>query len=322
MHDLHSGILSDADQLRMEEIAKTDPFIRDALEGYQAHADHDHSLLLKVLSERIQNKSKSRRPKLLPLSRGWVLQAVAASLVLILATWAVIYYVGKEDEVVFVAAQPESSPSMERSSEVLMTQPAEGDEDLAVDATSSVEMKNEPSGLRANAQVKAKDYVTSKAKESATTDVTIKETDDYTFTDPDLSAPASALPVIEETRDKDEETSPKETETMAAGADDKSISKRDEGFYANLQIAFDTFLEYLKNNSRYPVLDNFNPTGKEVTVEFRISSEGRPTIINIINSSAEKKYIAEAMRLIKNGPNWVCEEDKYPCVKRYTIYFQ
>jgi hypothetical protein len=87
--------------------------------------------LLKVIAQRIHNKNVERRPKLLPLSRGLVLQAVAASFVLILATWAVIYYVQKQNDTTLVAAEPVDTSSIEHSTEVELTYPDSSNGEIA-----------------------------------------------------------------------------------------------------------------------------------------------------------------------------------------------
>src|SRR5687768_8288310 len=90
LRELHSGTLSEADRAQLEEIAGQDEFVRDALEGYRSAARHDHTKSLHTLSHQIRNKSVAKRRKLFPSTRQWVVQAVAASLVLILVTWTVI----------------------------------------------------------------------------------------------------------------------------------------------------------------------------------------------------------------------------------------
>ncbi|MEO5906720.1 MAG: hypothetical protein ABIQ11_08340, partial [Saprospiraceae bacterium] len=132
LRDLHSGKLSEDDRVRLTEIGKTDPFVQDALEGYKAHADHDHSALLKVLSQRIEHKSLKRHAKILPLSRGIVLQAVAASLVLILATWAVIYYVSRDDQDATFATQTDTIILTDSVVELPGSTSGEMKEDVAV----------------------------------------------------------------------------------------------------------------------------------------------------------------------------------------------
>lgn len=233
LRDLHSGTISEADRLRLDEMAKTDPFIQDALEGYGAHSNHDHSALLNLLSQRIQNKSASKRAKLMPLSRGWVLQAIAASLVLILATWAVIYYVDKSDDVVLVTAEGTGTESGERITEVVLTQPDSSADDIAASTETSVdELTSEPPGLRANAQARMKDVAKTEAeaKDGLITNAKVKETDSYTFVDVPASASSGAV-----SEDHVQPAAPKQTvtETQSSDVDASKTSIRNEGYYAN-----------------------------------------------------------------------------------------
>jgi hypothetical protein len=433
LRDLHSGIISDDDRIRLEEMAKSDPFIADAMEGYQAHSDQDHSPLLRVIAQRIQNKNAERRPKLLPLSRGMLLQAVAASFVLILATWAVIYYVQKQNDATLVAVEPVDSTAIEHSTEVELTYPDSSNGEIAGTTGTADELNDEPSGLRANAYAKAKAEAETKAKAEAEAKELVDGDDRLTISEPVTSAPAAIHPASDAVLNT--ETNQVVPETKAAGTSmDKSVAKKDEGYYANqmspelmsrriigqvieetgqpvtaamvnilntnlvtttddygrfefyppepsvsieisntgykdtilsvtqsqqdLVIMIQkedfapaggvlagnetkaqtlrsesakkiesanppiTFLEYLKTNSHYPIEDNYTPKSKSIYVEFEINSEGRPYAIKKINSRADNKYIAEAMRLVQNGPAWKCEGDEYPCIKKYTIYFK
>jgi len=244
LRDLHSGTLSEADRARLEQIAVNDPFVKDALEGYKAHSDHDHSVLLNVLSNRIRQKRVGRHVKLVPLSRGMVFQAVAASLVLILATWSVIYYIGKEEKSILVSL-PEAVPPDLTDESLLQNQDTSYEDVAMEEKTVTDELNAEPPGLRANAQArmeaqeqaKAKDETKAKAqaeaeakaKESIATDVTVKESDGYTFDNP---KPATAIYSKPAAPTNAEVLSSKPAE---AGADlaVESSAKRDEGYYAN-----------------------------------------------------------------------------------------
>ncbi len=425
LRDLHSGQLSDADRLRLTELAANDPFLRDALEGYRSHAGYDHSPQLSLLSHRIQNKGLARRYKLLPTTRGWVMQAVAVSLVLVLMTWAVIYYVGKEEKTVLVSGGSEKAPYESTTSEVLMTSPDSVYDELASGESMTDEINADPSGLRANAHARIKANTDDGKKESLKSDASVRESNDYTFSD-------AVLPPDQDMSAKENNASVTKpaTEIGAETMDEavKSSPKRDEGYYANqmnpammaqrvtgqvwdpfgqpvngaiitvpntnllttsdiyghfefflpdqtssIQItstgygdttlsvsqgqedlvimlaerthatdvttanevqmanaevskpagqSTTTFRDFIQMNSRYPVQNNFTLTSKKVMVEFTVSPDGRPQTIKSTKSSADKKYIDEAIRLIHKGPDWICEEDKYPCTKQYTIYFQ
>ncbi len=426
LRDLRSGTISEEDRLHLEEIARTDPFIQDAMEGYIAHKDLDHSALLKVLSQRIENKKYSRRPKLLPLSRGWLAPAVAALFVIILGTWAVIYYLQKQGQTSYVSAESIAKDSTERSVEVQLNGTDSAGGNLALDETSSVEMSHEPEKAGGREQGAGRQGETNLQNQKA-----------YTSDDLVASKPAAAPPINVEAKEEPEENTLKTNEALpaSAGVDfNKSTTKKDEGYYANqmnpadmnqrvtgqimsrkgnaltgamigipnsnlitttdahgkfelylphqtstvevsnsgyrdttitmmrgqenIAITLDekqvdmpvgalagseskaqrsstekqpgqipkddktTFLEYLKTKSHYPIENTYTPTSKSVKVTFTVSTDKRPYIIKSIDSSADSNYIAEAIRLIKNGPDWRCDGDQSPCEKEYTIYFK
>ncbi|MBK9982176.1 MAG: carboxypeptidase-like regulatory domain-containing protein [Saprospiraceae bacterium] len=451
IRDLHAGTLTAEDRQRMEELAKTDPFVQDAMEGYQANPDHDHSVLLKVIAGRIQRKNESRRPKILPLSKGWVIPAVAASLVLILATWAVMFYIEKQGDAVFVAAEPKGSTSIEHSTEVNLSEADSLTDDIS-SSSSFARNDNGQTSLKTDALPTSKPA--SAGKESVEKSKTEK---DIMKTPADDSKNIEGTIADKETREGEDEitnepvvTSPVPPMTLPAGRSaiemsaDKSLSagatsskintKKDEGYYANqmnpdlmnqrvtgnvrgrkgetlfgAQISvkntnlitssdyygkFEFFIPdsistidislsgykdttmsvakgvedlaitmeekdnysitdlltgnatkhkfihtndttvpnpepdyilfstYVKENSHYPVQDNYTYTCSEVKVEFKISKKGRPDSIQKIISTADQKYTAEALRLLKHGPDWQCVGDVYPCVREYTIYFK
>ncbi len=454
IRDLHAGTLTAEDRLRMEELAKTDPFVQDAMEGYQTNPEHDHSLLLKVLAERIQHKNASRRPKIVALSKGWAVPAVAASLILILATWAVMFYLEKQGDAAFVAAEPEASTSIEHSTEVQLSYTDSLNEDFSSSSSSSSVAGNEnhPTALKEDALPESKPSSARKEsgeKSKRDKDISktpaddakniegnlasdkIGESEDEISKEPVVPPPTPPLTqppgrsAVELSMDK----------SMAAGATtSKTSTKKDEGYYANqmnpdlmkqkvtghvqgkngvtlfgalisvkntnlitssdyygkfelylpdsssmidvslsgyrdttLTVAqgeedvniilrdvnnsvppaempandtrqqladskaektiqnqpdYILFSTYVKENSHYPVQDIFTYTCSEVKIEFKISKNGRPDIIQKIISIADPKYSAEALRLLKHGPDWKCDGDVYPCVREYTIYFK
>ncbi|MEP6794652.1 MAG: carboxypeptidase-like regulatory domain-containing protein [Saprospiraceae bacterium] len=251
IHDLHAGTLTAEDRLRMEELAKTDPFVQDAMEGYQANPDHDHSVLLKVIADRIQQKNASRRPKILPLSKGWIIPAVAASLVLILATWAVMFYIEKQGDAVFVAAEPNTSSAVEHSTEVQLTEADSLTDDFSASSSSvagndngqtavkeDVKRESEPSLARKESGQKTKsekDNLNTPIDDAKHIDGNIaseevKDNENEISNEPVVTSPAppatqpAGRSAVEMSADK----------SMAAGATSSKLnSKKDEGYYAN-----------------------------------------------------------------------------------------
>ena len=100
LRELNSGTLSEQDRLRLVEIAKHDPFVSDALEGFHAHPDEEHAQHLQAITAKIKQPKRERRRWLIP---NLTVTAIAASILLIVATYAVITRIEhKTDETLFV----------------------------------------------------------------------------------------------------------------------------------------------------------------------------------------------------------------------------
>lgn len=86
------------------------------------------------------------------------------------------------------------------------------------------------------------------------------------------------------------------------------------------QVSSDIWTGYIKTSSRIPLRENYYMPGKEVTVQFRIRSNGKPDDLRLLRSSGEKRYDDEALRLIREWDKWQCEVKD--CLKEYTLYFE
>ena len=175
LRDLHSGTLNETDRARLIELSKDDPFLKDALEGYQSTHGHDHIQRLRTISHHIQSRHTARRRKLFPSRSQWVIQAAAAALLLLFVTWAAIYYVGKENTEVFATAKTEDATSTDTLIDI--TSGAQDiDADIAYDQPA--ELLQEEPGLRANAQAKyeAKDKTEAEAKDNNLSSQNMKST--------------------------------------------------------------------------------------------------------------------------------------------------
>ncbi|MEO6132024.1 MAG: carboxypeptidase-like regulatory domain-containing protein [Saprospiraceae bacterium] len=450
IRDLHAGILTAEDRLRLHELAKTDPFVQDALEGYESNIQHDHSLLLKVIAERIQKKNSNRRPKIIPLSKGWVIPAVAASLVLILATWVVFYFIEKQGDAVFVSAEPASNPAIEHSTEVHLSPADSLYGDVASESFYAVVTDQIATGSKANSQPPASstnpsrydlknttgnnDNIVSPANVNESEQgVIAAETEKETKAEsPTESAypPPVTKPAIRASERVYKEMAADKPIAAGAGAT-KTQSKRDEGYYANqmspdlmrqrvagkvidettgeqvigamitiantnltemsdLNGQFDFYIpyrtaeivvdytgylitsvlieqgstdiviklnegamipdarseeklkalnleakhakylkgdtedfrQYLNINSIYPLASTYSPICKIVKLEFKVSKGQMLDTIKVVSSSGSKIYEQEAIRLLKSGPTWNCDDMYLPCMRAFTIFFE
>jgi TonB family protein len=82
------------------------------------------------------------------------------------------------------------------------------------------------------------------------------------------------------------------------------------------------FSQYLKAASSLQLTTEPSAARRKVTVTFTVRKDGRPVDVTVVESSRDKTYDDEAVRLIQNGPDWVCPGGEYPCVRRYTFYFR
>ncbi len=428
LRELNSGTLSEADRQRLVAIAKEDPFVADALEGFHATPEIDHTISLDKLAQRIQPTRRERRRWLIP---NLTVTAIAASFLVILATYGVITQVQKKnEESVLVMVAPDST---------FMTDTVVND--LAMeseDDVSTQEIKSIPSEPAAKTAVRESAPVASSTRNETKVQPGSEQSEsgpsDATSTEPIKSIKPSSIPAappslddqIMMTEDKSIQTQP-----VLAGAASKESSraKRDEGYYANqmdpdvmrsrvtgsvvdvltgvpiapakllvsysnqlffadaqgqfelsipeteavIQVtspgytdstfivkqgegnilvglnvaakellnaplaktkgpvytiknpAIESFLnihQYITSSSTLQLTTDPSSARRKVTVEFRVNNEGRPKNISVLESSRDKTYDGEAIRLIESGPEWVCPDGEYPCMRQYTFYFR
>lgn len=86
--------------------------------------------------------------------------------------------------------------------------------------------------------------------------------------------------------------------------------------------SFRQFYNYITATSSLQLTSEASAARRKVTLEFTVKKDGRPTDIKVLESSRDKTYDNEARRLLDNGPDWVCLEGEYPCVRSYTFYFR
>ena len=429
LRELNSGTLSEADRLRLVSLAKDDPFVADALEGFHAHPDVDHSIPLDTLAQRIKHTKRERRKWLIP---NLTVTAIAASFLVILATYGVITQLQKKnEESILVMVAPDST---------LMTDTVVND--IAMESESGAppteETKNIPSEPAAKPAVRESAPVASSTRkenkvqpgsehsESAASDVTSAE--------PIKSIQPSSIPAAPPAMDDQimmAEDKALQTQPVLAGAASKESSraKKDEGYYANqmdpdlmrrrvtgsvvdvltgvpiapaklmvsysnqlffadaqgqfeitipeseaviqlsspgytdstfivkqgeenilvgLHVAAKDLLNAPQGKTKGPVYTPKNPAiesflnihqyitssstlqlttdpasaRRKVTLEFKVNNEGRPKNISVLESSRDKTYDGEAIRLIESGPDWYCPGGEFPCMRQYTFYFR
>lgn len=225
LRELHSGTLSEQDRLRLVEIAQHDPFVSDALEGFHAHPDIEHTEHLEELKQKIRHTKRERRRWLIP---NLTVTAVAASVLLIVATYIVITRIEKPvEENVFVMVAPDTLTIDDTAStaakELYMRMPGEGDQEAYTAAGSS---EKEVTG---QADVKGATKKQDPFKPAATTD----KTPDVTSAAPSATAETFEPLTPPPTFNPEDDEPPVEEGMPMQSKVELSRAKRDEGYYAN-----------------------------------------------------------------------------------------
>ena len=123
LREMKAGRITDADFRQLEVIAKDDPFVADALEGYQANPDLDHSHYLESLESRIKSHKRERRRWLIP---NLAVTAVAACLILIVGFYAVMSKLSKSEDQNLATAEQQRELTIKNSGDsVGLFSPAE-----------------------------------------------------------------------------------------------------------------------------------------------------------------------------------------------------
>ena len=422
LRELHSGTLSEQDLARLKEMARTDPFIADAMEGFYAHPGSEHATRLHSIEQKIKQTKRERRRWLVP---NLTVTAIAASVMVIVATYAVISRMQKDnEETLFVFVAPDSLSTTDSTTDSITP-------DIAMEEGARYSSESKEKTESANTippeknQESIADNKTSKAppvvaeqsgQKEKVTEVQPKSTLST------QSAPAAAAPV-------DDDRAPPTKDLAFSSKPEMARSKSDEGFYANqmnpdlmysrvtghvvdaatgiplsakilvsysnefiytdargyfefsipepvavVQVSFSglvdstfivkqgeeniqvglrtealipnqvmagaknkgpvtslpdplieshlLFSSFVNTNALLQLTPEPSSARRKVVIEFKIKQDGRPTDITVIETSRDKTYDSEAVRLIKEGPEWACFDGEYPCTRRYTFYFR
>lgn len=421
LRELHSGTVSEQDLLRLKEIALENPFVADALEGFDSHPNGQHAQHLQALEQKIKLPRRERRRWLIP---NLTVTAIAASVLVIIATYAVITRIQKDsEEAIFVFVAPDSLLTADTIDQILA---------MEADEREAKEDKPPASPPAAESSTPAHPSATNPAKEAIAPPPTRLEESDQTAiatsTEPgasgivqptmDIAVPAEdskhvaldGVPITsksEMAKAKADEgyyanqMSPdmmhsrisgqiKDTKTGTPLAAAKlAVSYTNQLFYADIQGQFELYLpepevvlhasydgyadsafvvhpgtenlalglspgvmiesmgkqsgttkgpvsvyknpaieahhhfaRYIKASSVLQLATEPSSARRKVTAEFNLTKAGKPQDIRIIESSRDKTYDDEAVRLLRNSPDWVCPGGEYPCVRQYTFLFR
>jgi TonB family protein len=423
LRELNAGTLSEEDRKRLTSIASEDPFVADALEGFDVHADTSHDVYLEAIRKKITHQKRDRRRWLIP---NLTVTAIAASALIIIATYAVMSKLEKDSEQdIFVFVSPDSldhadttsaivaaeqpSPAVEKITEPSAPTSFEKENDVAATRATKPESTSGGTapGTMAKADTRAIDGVpvtappverklesTTALDDAAKEDIVVSETAaqtavlagkesakrdegyfanqmnpalmqqrvtgqvvDQQSNDPiagvKLATSFSNQLLYTDVHGQFELSVPEndvvvqashpgyndQFQVLQPGQDDVIVGMMQSPIFAPANAAMESkgpvytaknpaveahimFSNYLKTASTLQLTTEPSAARRKVSLSFKVKPNGKPSDITILESSRDKTYDDEAIRLIKDGPEWYCPGGGFPCERVYTIYFR
>ena len=172
LRELNAGTIAEADFRQLETLAKDDPFVADALEGYQSHPDLDHTEFLDSLTQKIKPFKRERRRWLIP---NLTVTAVAASLILIVGFYAVMTRMSTNENKDMANVAAEHQLSIEKSGDTFSIVPNEENNLAAAESSQPSGPVDEPR-LETSRQSVSKPATTKEDKKSSNTTQSAKTT--------------------------------------------------------------------------------------------------------------------------------------------------
>lgn len=320
-----NGDITRAEEAQLFRLAQQDPFLKDALDGYQRFSKSDHAAKLKSIQRQLSGQEK-RRPVAIPLK--WI--AAAASILLAVgAAWLIIPESNKEKGSESIAQQE----SLNREPEASMQ---EGQNQQPEEQAKAIrpEMADNSAGP-GETKPSSEEQIADLPKEiSPEQDIAAAEKE-VPVQEPKFTEPTNieVTPVAEEPAMPD--YPPKTPKTMAdqarrvpAGAATsfpKKFNDTQESVAPyNLRESKPASREL---RSRYSAMQSVQPVGgfealekyldslyllegkklpqkpASVVLEFTVSADSSISNFKIINS-VNKKWDEWAKEALKNGPRW------------------
>lgn len=252
---------------RLEKEAMKDPFLSDALDGYQA-VEGSHVESIEAMRRRISRRTRSRRESITKWS-------VAASLLICLG-FGSYFWLNKETSL------PEQAQSM------------------AVIEEKAIPLEQAPLAVASKA---ATPIASAPAAPTAATPVAAAPDPDPAA----VAAAPAAAPVPVEILSIVEDAAPiadTATESIAEVKIAPRALTRSAVLHApHPVIGEEAFREYLKKELVHPQDSACKDITGTVLIEFHINEQGRPINLTVKQSLCESAD-KEALRLIEKGPDW------------------
>ncbi|MER3464625.1 MAG: hypothetical protein C4329_09720 [Chitinophagaceae bacterium] len=300
----HEGKLSPKEMHVLEHAALDDPFLADALEGYQITGTAKENIT--ELRERLQQKTTRRKVVPLFQPKDWL--RVAAIMAVILTAGWIGFTVLNEQPDKLAVGKLKSKPTEDKQVTVQPNIPS--DEKLLVDSIASGNV-----GTYSLSEPKKKNHRNAIASKP----VTISPADDNNKITLTNAAPTSKQVELNKAKDSmalrqapvasnqyGRADSNALQEVVVTGMAMKRLKKTSTDSTVRIEglepkNGLNDYYAYVIN---YQKQHNLSPTlSGEVKIEFDVDENGDPVYIEILSSTCDE-CAEEAIEILKKGPKW------------------
>lgn len=280
---------------QLEKQALDDPFLWDALEGYSyvTNPGADLSILQRQLHERIVHLQENKKVHELT----WQRLSVAAAAAVLFISAGILFWMNTGQTI-------EKRASAPKQVEVTLM---DSDSLVAIIKPTEVLVKEQPS--------------LSKASRNDQGQINKENVVNTTSTLPIINAVPDAESGAPSTSDKKLSAKNISSDSKLTSASRNRISAYEQTIQESVVqpvTGWDIYRKYLEDNIRRP--ENEPKLSGSVYLSFEINSEGRPINFNILNSLSDS-YNAEAIRLVREGPDWKSADSSIIRTGRIEIVF-
>ncbi|MEM1119045.1 MAG: energy transducer TonB [Bacteroidota bacterium] len=325
------------EEKRLRQAAQNDDFLAEALEGYDAFSESDHTVAIDRLNKRLLKTKSTKKTPIFTLPRV----AAAAALIGAITTFIWVQNQVRQPTTLSETTEDASAPAIEppavppQPREIITTNES-APEKVATSSqpTASKKDVDRPSTtplldpVESIAEVtKAEQYASTKEKAVADAPTTVSNTTTPIITksantissnnqqllteempEEEIAAAADVPKIARKVPSTPEPPTiyaqTEEPSTLAKGRSANVKAKKRTTIKPQPQEGFTSLLTYLKNNLIYPKNAKAAGIERKVEIQFFIDANGRPTNLKAVNPDPYG-FDKEAIRLLENGPKWM-----------------
>ena len=316
------GKLSSSQMHELEKAALHDPFLADALEGMELHADKDKfSSEVEELNARLKERLNKRKGVLLSINHLW--WKIAAVLLIIITGVAVITFTGERNKIISTEYaktenknEPKPLPDTPAREAVVSAQMKPDSQNLA--GVKEKTKVSPPLTIQRHEESIAEKEETLLSKKSLPATVPSKDSvikvEGFTTNKKNdqqakvASAPEGRAAEVNVTDAQVDDSAYDEVVVVAYGTNKSRAANRSKALSAGQTkrrvipgSGWEEFERYIEDSIKINSSDSLF-TGEE-QLTFTIGDDGLPESIKIIQS-VSPAHDKEAIRLLQNGPAW------------------